>query len=206
MYFVVEWILPKLREDLEALKKTCGHLRAYRFNFLPMISLTFGMFWNFPHVQQAMVNQCVAPRSRNTFATNPSSFYMLLFKISRNLALFNSVFVRILFSIKLVCLLIVLWQLFCILHFCSESILGEIASLYDELCELEIKQGKTNPGVKSVYSLVSQKIRDCATRFSNQQANCRTHFKKQPAKGKSAAKSKAKPVQTGNGKEEDDVE
>lgn len=92
------------------------------------------------------------------------------------------------------------------MHFCSESILGEIASLYDELCELQIKQGQTNPGVKTVYSAVSQRIRDCATRFGNQLATCRTHFKKQPAKGKSASKTKAKPVKTGNGKEEDDAE
>eukprot|EP00435_Cladocopium_sp_Y103_P033277 s2475_g8.t1 len=84
---------------------------------------------------------------------------------------------------------------------------GELASLYDELCELEIKQGKSNPGVKSVYGAVSQKIRDCATRFSNQQANCRTHFKKQPAKSRSAAKkAAAKPVKPADSKEEDDAE
>lgn len=148
------------------------------------------MFQNSPIVQQAMVNKCMAPRSRNNFATN-----------SKPLAVQQFVYEDMVFHQT--CLpFIVLWQFFSMSHFCSDSILGEIASLYDELCELEIKQGKSNPGVKNVYSAVTERIRDCATRFGNQQATCRTHFKKQPGKAKSR---KAKPVKPGDGKEEDDA-
>ena len=62
---------------------------------------------------------------------------------------------------------------------------------YNTLCELEIAQSGTNPGVKKPYQEVCQSIRDLACRFTNQVAVVKTHFKK-PAATKARAKGKAK--------------
>ena len=68
---------------------------------------------------------------------------------------------------------------------------GEITQLYNDLCELQIQQSNKNPECKSVYKELSEKIRGACSRFTNQAAVCKTHFKKQPT---AKARGKSRPV------------
>ena len=68
---------------------------------------------------------------------------------------------------------------------------GEITKLYNDLCELQIKQNITNPESKNVYREIAENIKGACSRFTNQAAVCKTHFKKQPT---AKARGKAKVV------------
>ena len=60
---------------------------------------------------------------------------------------------------------------------------------------MEIVQGTKNPENKSVYKEVCFKIKGACTRYTNQLAVAKTHFKKvAAAKGKSRARKDAQPV------------
>eukprot|EP00435_Cladocopium_sp_Y103_P013754 s1834_g3.t1 len=74
----------------------------------------------------------------------------------------------------------------------QEKFDSDIAKAYEALCEMEIAQCAKNPGNKGVYSDLTAEIRDLCTRFSNQQATCKTHLKKPTAKGKAGAKRQPK--------------
>ena len=73
---------------------------------------------------------------------------------------------------------------------------------YDALCEMEISQAAKNPGNKGAFADVTLKIRDLRVRFSNQQANCKTHLKKPPPKAKGGAKRGARPKAKDEGDDE----
>lgn len=59
-----------------------------------------------------------------------------------------------------------------------------------------------NPGDKGAFVDVTSKIRDLCVRFSNQQANCKTHLKKPPPKAKGGAKRGARPKAKDEGDDE----
>ena len=81
---------------------------------------------------------------------------------------------------------------------------GEITKLYDELCEMEIKQNSVNPELKSAYKDITQKIKNACTRHANQMAICKTHFKKAPSAKSRSAKAKAKCATVPKSEEKDD--
>jgi len=83
-----------------------------------------------------------------------------------------------------------------------QPISGDIASAYEALCEMEISQAAKNPGNKGAFADVTSKIRDLCVRFSNQQANCKTHLKKPPPKAKGGAKRGARPKAKDEGDDE----
>ena len=80
-----------------------------------------------------------------------------------------------------------------LLKFAWQPILGDIARVYETLCEMEIAQAAKNPENKGVFADVTSKIRDLCARFTNQQTKCKTHLKKRTAKAKGGAKRGARP-------------
>lgn len=71
--------------------------------------------------------------------------------------------------------------------------LGDLTTLYKEICELEAAQQKVNPSLKSVYKDVADRIQNACVRFGNELSAVKTHFqkKRKPAK----AKAKVEPTE-----------